>query len=513
MKGLVNHIIRENAKIEREINRDNENISAPYLLEEFKNWLPKTVNSKNTVINYVSSINSLDQLIVPFDVSEDFYLLLQTSFERKEYDKIPALLDNYDKEITEWLEWAKTAKDYNTQSKHISDMRSAFHKYIQFIQEKISDAQKSSLPITRKSAKTMFLRNNFIEWLQDNDIYTKESAESAASRVKTLNDKFISKLIPGKHYDFLEKLPNHIKEDAEKTILLLDKLVMRVYDSEVNPEEYSINASTFRYMKRAFSLYASFIKEIIYDNYLTTNNKNEDKTENEIEQIDNINKVCFENDFIKDNFSLRLLTQDRLSNNKNLFYPIRLIRRLFTKHDKLARLGLINGKPNETKYLFDIIHNCIDKINVITDKGIFKLKDVNTLKIDLSLKSVTVVLKNAEQATLLTQTDKGEIEQMKVSNFKDISIDHITSMSDILEEKADNLPTLKKLTEQIKQVAKENNINITLGNLSKLNNRIIENIKITEIAPLLSKLKEELAIIDGFTELQLMERTYNIRKK
>lgn len=517
MKGLVNHIINENAIIEREINRDYENISAPYLLEEFEKWLPQVVNSKKTVTSYVSSINSLDQLIVPFDINEDFYLLLQKSFENKEYDKIPALLDNYDKEITEWYEWAKTAGDYNTSPKHISDMRSAFHQYIQFIQKKVLEAKGSKSPIIPTSAKNMFLRNDFIEWLIDNEKCSKDSAKSVASRVKTLNDKFISQLVPQKNYNFLKELPNHIKQNAEKTILLLDKLEMHVHNSEVKPEDYSIKASTFRCMQRAFSLYVSFIKEIIYNNYLTSDDISEDKieeSENEIEiKTNNINKIYLDNKYIKDKFSLRLLTQDRLSNSKNIFYPIRLIRRIFTKHDKLVRRGIIKGKPNEMKYLFDIVHNCIDKINVITDKGTFKLQDVKTLEIDLSLKSATVILQNNKKAVLLTKTDKGETEKMRVSTFKNISIDHVVSMADILEEKANRLPALNKLTEMIKQVAKENNINITPGNVSLLNSKFIENIKISEITPLLPKLKEELAIIDEGTELQLMEKTYNIRKK
>lgn len=517
MKGLAYHIISENAKIERKINRDYENISAPYLLDEFQEWLPKVVKSADTVTNYVSCINGLDQLIIPFDVSEDFHLQLQKSFENKEYDKIPALLDNYDKEIQEWHEWAKTANDYNTQHKHISNLRTAFHKYAQFIQSKVSEAKGSKSTVIHTIAKNMFLRNEFIQWLCETGINSPKSAESTASRVKTLNDKFISQLVPQKNYNFLKELPNHIKQNAEKTILLLDKLEMHVYDSEVKPGDYSINASTFRYMKKAFSLYVSFIKEIIYNNYLTSDDISEDKieeSENEIEiKTNNINKIYLDSKYIKDKFSLRLLTQDRLSNSKNIFYPIRLIRRIFTKHDKLVRLGIIKGKPNEMKYLFDIVHNCIDKINVITDKGTFKLQDVKTLEIDLSLKSATVILQNNKKAVLLTKTDKGETEKMRVSTFKNISIDHVVSMADILEEKANRLPALNKLTEMIKQVAKENNINVAPGNVSLLNSKFIENIKISEITPLLPKLKEELAIIDEGTELQLMEKTYNIRKK
>lgn len=458
-------------------------------------------------------MNSLDQLIVPFDISEDFYLLLQKSFEHKEYDKIPMLLDNYDKEITEWFEWAKVVEDNNTRYKHISDMRSAFRKYSQFILEKISDAKTHISRVKCKNVKTMFLRNDFIEWLQDNDIYSRHSAESAASRVKSLSDRFISKLIPGETFDFLGELPNLIKKDPEQTILLLDKLVMRVYDSQVIPEEYSINVSSFRYMKRAFSLYASFIKEIICNNYLTSDVIDENRTDSEIGQFDNINKVCFEYDYIKDNFSFRLLTQDRISNSKDLFYPIRLIRRLFCKHDKLVRLGMINGTPDEMKCLFDIVHSCIDKIKVITDKGIFKLKDVRALEINYKINEVVIFMRNGEQAKLLTKTDMGEIEQMKVSNFRDISIDHIIPMSDILDKTADRLPALKRLTALIKQAAKKYNISIVPGNVSRLNNKVLENIEFSEITPIMPQLKKELAIIGSVAELQLMDKTYNIRKK
>lgn len=521
MKGLANHIITENAKTERKINRDYENISAPYLLDEFEKWLPKVVKSANTVTNYVSSINGLDQLIVPFDVSEDFHLQLQKSFENKEYDKIPALLENYDKEIQEWHEWAKTANDYETPHKHISNLRTAFHKYAQFIQSKVSEAKGSKSTVIHTIAKDMYLRNEFIEWLCETDINSLDSAKSNASRVKTLNDKFISQLVPSKNYNFLKLLPKHIKQSPEETILLLDKLEMHVYNSEVKPEDYSIKSSTFKCMQRAFNLYVSFIKETISNNRQESDNDSGSNSENKTEVTEcvtelndnKINKVCFDHNYINDNFRLRLLTQDRLSNSKNIFYPIRLIRRLFTKQDKLARHRKINEKANYKKSLFEIIHNSIDKINVITDKGIFKLKDVKTLEIDLKQKIVTVVLKNNEKAVLMTRTDKGETEKMSVSTFRDISIDHVVPMANILEERANSLPALSKLTEMVKQAAKKNNINITLTNVSALNNKVIESIKFPEITPLLQKTKDELLMINEAVELELMNKAYNIRKK
>lgn len=515
MKGLIEHIINENAKLEREINRNSENILAPYLLEEFKAWLPKVVDSEGTVLSYVSSMNSLDELIVPFDVKEDFYLHIQKSFEKKEYDKIPTLLDNYEKEITEWFEWAKKADDYNIRPRHISDMRSAFRKYMQFINERILEERNSMTTVFENSAKKMFLRKDFIQWLQDNGTCTKESAESYASRVKSLNDKFLSKLIVKKTFNFLDLLSDFIKKDESKALLLLDRLEQRVYDINVNPENYSIDESTFRYMKRAFSLYVSFIKEQLTDDTAFSGNISEDTKEKIIkENIDiNVNKIRFDVDIIKDKFKFRLLTQDRLSNSKTVFYPIRLIRRIFTNHDKLVRLGLIKGKPTELKSLLDIINKGLEKINIITDKGVFKLKDIDYLDIEPQPKSVSVILKNGEQAILMTKTDTGEIERMKVSSFKDISIDHVISMSDILKENENRLPILGKLTELLKQVAQNNNINIVPDNVSMLYKKAMEQIEPSEIFQLLPKLKEEVAIIEDMTELQLMTKTYNIRKK
>lgn len=46
MKGFVKQILIENAKIECELYRDLEHISAPFLLEDFKSRLPQVVNSK-----------------------------------------------------------------------------------------------------------------------------------------------------------------------------------------------------------------------------------------------------------------------------------------------------------------------------------------------------------------------------------------------------------------------------------------------------------------------------------
>lgn len=73
MKGFVKQILIENAKIECELYRDLEHISAPFLLEDFKSRLPQVVNSKKTIDAYVSSINGLDQLIVSFTAGGDFH--------------------------------------------------------------------------------------------------------------------------------------------------------------------------------------------------------------------------------------------------------------------------------------------------------------------------------------------------------------------------------------------------------------------------------------------------------
>lgn len=515
MKGLIEHIINENAIVEREINRDHENISAPYLLEEFKEWLPNVVDSQGTVLSYVSSMNSLDELIVPSDVSEDFYLNLQKYFERKEYDKIPALLEDYEDEITEWYEWTKKADDYNTRPKHISDMRSAFRKYKLFISERILEERKSKAIVSEKNSKRMFLRNEFIQWLQDNGTCTKESAKSNASRVNSLNNNFLSKLIKGKAFNFLELLPHFIKNHKGKTILLLDKLENRVYDSNVKPEDFGINESTFRNMKRAFSLYVSFIKEQLDDGTLLSDDLSEATKEEIInENVDiNVSKVRFDVDFIKDKFRFRLLTQDRLSNSKSVFYPIRLIRRIFTNHDKLVRLGLINGEPTELKYLLDIFNKRLETIHFITDKGIFKLNDIDYLNIEPISQIASITLKNGEQAILMTKTDTGETERMQVSSFKDISIDHVVSMADILIENENRLQTLRKLTEILKKVAKANNIDIIPSNTCMLYKKTMDEVELSRIFHLIPTLKEEISIIENATELQLMSKTYNIRKK
>ncbi len=101
------------------------------------------------------------------------------------------------------------------------------------------------------------------------------------------------------------------------------------------------------------------------------------------------------------------------------------------------------------------MRKCIDNINVITDKSLFKFEDIKTPEIDLSSKNVTVLLKSDEKAALLTKTDKGDTEAMRVSILNDISIDHVIPMAYILEDKAGELPVLGKLTRLMKHVAKE----------------------------------------------------------
>lgn len=516
MKGFIEHLINENDKVERELARDLDNIQAPYLIEEFSNWRPESgIPEATTIQNYTSCVRSLDQLIVRFgDDDKDLHALLQYAFTHKDFDHMSGWLDEYDAEITQWLKWSKTANDPDSRPNHFSDMRAGFRCYRTFIEEQAKRVQSSAIPTTHPpTMKSLFLEEDFKEWLKANGMKGNSSA-STVSRIKSLNQDFLCKLIPGKTVDILDQLPRFIRETEDKTSLLLDKLIARVNHATEHPQTVAIHPATLRYMRRAFFLYAQFIKEKI-NNRDTTETRARQEEENELEKwtISGTEATNYEYDEIENNFRQRLLSQDRISESKSIFFPIRLIRRIFTLNDTLEQLKNPNSPNLELKWLYRWADNYAATAKAITDKGMFTLADIDWLEIASQPRTTTVLLPDGKKAVLQTQTDKGETLPMEVVSLDEITIDHTPSMAEVLNTKASELPALAQLTNVVRKQAQEKDIPLNMDNLSRLNNAVLNHTEFTELVTLIPQLKKELTLISQVSTLTLMNKYYNLRKK
>ena len=221
----------------------------------------------------------------------------------------------------------------------------------------------------------------------------------------------------------------------------------------------------------------------------------------------------YEYDQLEKRFHNRLITQDRISHSKTVFYPIRFIKALFEQHDKLAGMGLISSSGGRLKWLNRWLDNCIARITVITEKGNFTLADIDWLEIDPQAKRTTVLLPDGQKALLMTETHRGDIVPMSASTLDDITIDHTPNIAHVLYDNAKHLPALAKLTELMRQQAREENIKLDYDHISQLNKAVFRNVGLDELAPFIPKLARDLMLVASKSELKLMESQYNLRKK
>ncbi len=217
---------------------------------------------------------------------------------------------------------------------------------------------------------------------------------------------------------------------------------------------------------------------------------------------------------LEDNFRFRLLTQNRMSGKKDVFYPIGIIRKLFRYSQK-------NDLSSEKDYdwLIKWINDCVGEILVLTNEGSVALQDMSYLTIDSQSKRVDISCKEDDNRDYVVCTETNDaydkIAPMAVGRLRDIHIDHTPLMSQTLSDEVANLKALPKLTEIIRKVAKRHGIEITTKNFGKISKKLFadETMVCEKLIPMIEEIKSDLYLLQRNSSLKLMASKYNLRKK
>lgn len=524
MEGYIDYLISLDAEIQREIERDLFGIKVPYMAEEYKKWMVTNDEKTENVANaYISYIKSADKQL--FSSEEDFFELLPQEIEAGDIKGVSALFDKYLNVVNEWFELAKD-EDYGFSPKLVSDWRSAFRNYRRFIEEwvlpKISGKQ-SDKPVMPSANvyKQLFAEEEFLHWLTTTDEKGKSSAQSYISRLKRLN-RTLSQAISAKSQTLqgglFSLIPIFLKAKKEEKVVnlltLLEGLLKYAID---NNNSQWMPIPSLRDALSALRKYAEFITE----EYINGDSTDEEEPEEETTGVSRLGISGVTNTYdyqtIENNFRFRLITQNRMSEGKDVFYPISIINRLFRLSSKAIAKHV--ERKDDYKWFNRWIDDCIAETHVITDKGDFilaKLSENDTIIINLTTKEVTVKLLDGTTARMLTQTEEATAPArfMEISQLCKIHIDHTPLICNLLSENISNLPAMVRLTEIIREVAKENNLSIVRDNFSTIASQVMKSEKhIVEMLEMIPTLKNELEFIRSKSKLCLMNAKYNLRKK
>lgn len=524
MEGYSDYLCVLDAEIQREFERDALGVEVPYMVEAYKKWMDETDGKTNNVVNsYVSYLKMVDKKF--FLGEEDFFYLLPQKIKDADFLGVASLFDKYLEVINKWFELAKK-EDLGISPKVISDCRSAFKNYRRFIEESLlrtMNGEKTSLSDIRgvTTYKRLFAEDDFYRWLTTSYEMRIGSSQSYISRLKQMNSiisKTISAKLPAFKGDVLGLIPQWLKEQKGGDVIKLlegidEKLTQQIHANDT----HLMPILGLRNIVSALRSYTKFIlEEYIDDVFDEAELSTDDITE--IRELGNDGKIKkYDYPTLETKFYRRLTTQDRMNNDKEVFFPIRIIRDLFSLSETTLKGGFV-GK-GEYKWFNKWIDNCIAEIKVLTDKGTFimaELSEYDTFIINTTTKEVTVTLQDGKTAKMLTPTEDESASPrlMEVEQLSNIHIDHTPLISNVLSDNILELPAMVKLTQIIRKVAETAKLSFVVSNFSTIKNELIKNEEdVIEMLKMLPELKNELELIRSKSTLCLMDAKYNLRKK
>ena len=314
-------------------------------------------------------------------------------------------------------------------------------------------------------------------------------------------------------------IPTFLKaKEEEKVVNLLTSLDEKLIYLIRNNDSHWMPIPSLRDSLSALRKYGQFINEEYINGDSTDEEEPEEEETTDISLL-GISGVTntYGHQTLKNNFRFRLITQNRMSESKDVFYPIKIIKRLFRLSSKAIAKHV--ERKDDYNWFNKWIDDCIAEIQVMTDKGSFilaELSENDTIIINPTTKEVTVTLLDGTTARMLTQTEEATepARFMEISQLCKIHIDHTPLICNLLSENISNLPAMVRLTEIIREVAKENNLSIVRDNFSTIASKVMKSEKhIVEMLEMIPTLKNELEFIRSKSTLCLMDAKYNLRKK
>lgn len=219
-------------------------------------------------------------------------------------------------------------------------------------------------------------------------------------------------------------------------------------------------------------------------------------------------------DELKKNFAFRLSTQNRMSNDKDIFYPISIIRKLLCySQSNGKKTGIPN---NDYDWFKNWIEDYVGEIKVLLDDTSYPLSDVKELRLYPATENVYIHLPDVKgDLWVYTETVGGKKEPLKANSLSKIHIDHSPVMAQVLTNNISLLPAIDAISKEIKSVAKVKRIDLKPKNFGKISKLLFTDGQYvnSRLIPLIPTLKDELNLLRKKCTLKLMQASHNLRKK
>jgi len=353
-----------------------------------------------------------------------------------------------------------------------------------------------------KASDEFFLRNEFIDWLKEEEEYTHGSANSYASYVAAVNKNILSKHFEeGSFFRVVKELVNQGNKTAIEG--LFDPLISVIIRQAATSVVHKYKNGLIQYRNFLIvQLSEEDLVEEVEPLKAALVKVQENNTLVFLNDVDYSHQLTYDKEALNKIFAFRMITQDRCYGK--VFFPISFLKKLFYKNE------------SSRKFLDKYIENQIDNILLHTDGGIYKLSDIKALTFEIAGEDegrIKIVCNDNSTCVLYTKLGTG-VEQgpMSTTALRNIAIDHVFPMKIILEEQEANLPALKRITQAfITSKLWQNHGKLKVKMIKDIGNDLLNKDLFNQTD--IPALKEELNHIQRFIELQLMDANANLLKK
>lgn len=485
--------------------------------KEFLDWLIESGQQENSAGSVLSRVKRIEEVYPDLDsrIEDNSIEPLLNVFIYTKKDESKKRIPLHKIEIK--------GNQYNvTQS-----LRTALVQYIEFVRSyKVnmsesgdSDTQDTESILTPIPYESIYKVNEFEAWLPENGV---SSAKQYISNLRRLGG-FLS--IKANGVSALEYVSRLMSEDKQA-------LAFELLENMENKLSGLLTSASFSSeWRHDISNWRSGLRKYVYflqDNSEETPDEEEleeahthipavEVIDGDIEDSDNGEKISYSVEELKKNFAFRLTTQNRMSNDKDIYYPISIIRKLFCYSQ---RNGKKTSAPNRD---YDWFKNWVDEYTeeikvIIGEKGdkSYPLSGVRSLVLYPATDNVYVHLSDTNgDIRVYTHTHDGKTEPMKVTSLRNIHIDHTPLMAKVLSDNIASTPAIDALSKEIKSVAKAKRIDIKPANFGKISKLLFTDAEYvnSHLVPLIPALKDELNILRNKCTLTLMQASHNLKKK
>ena len=255
MKGLIEYLIAQNDKFERELYFSDLDIEIPYNKTDFSHWLEKRGATADTIKTHITRLKTIENDIAGI-LDYELYETLRDVVDIEDTEALQRIFGDIYRAL-ELLQKEDSEEGYKSDSTY-KNYRSSLKKYYQYLFESCRPFEEVYHPKHPLHLVELYKVTEFKEWLE-NRMDNFETSQQYVANINRLRRDFFSKLVKECKDPFIF-MENTVDKHPDKALLLLKKLQERLDEESQHPQILvEMDKRVFKNCRSNFNTYVTFL--------------------------------------------------------------------------------------------------------------------------------------------------------------------------------------------------------------------------------------------------------------